>query len=145
MQIVQLDATVVVGVPVTARFDELGRLVPAAWQQLFQRCDELPQPDDGLFAEASFSLGDGLYHETVGVPLKGDVRVQGPWSLALIPAGRFVVHRFTGSVENIGLGFQEIYDWASTEGLGLGSYKLDVGYTAGGSTRPHGLHIDIID
>jgi predicted transcriptional regulator YdeE len=144
MRIVQLDATVVVGVPVTARFDELSRLVPAAWQQFFLHCNELPQPDDGLFAEASFSLGGGLYHETVGVPLRGDVRVQGPWSLALVPAGRFVAHRFEGPVENIGQGFQEIYDWARTEELGLGSYKLDVGYTVGGSTRPHDLYIDVI-
>ena len=144
MRIAQLDATIVVGVPVTARFDELSRLVPAAWQRFFLHCHELPQPDDGLFAEVSFALGDGLYHETVGVPLRGEVRVHGPWSIALVPAGRFVAHRFEGPVESIGQGFQEIYDWARTEGLDLGSHKLDIGYTVDGSISPHDLYIDVV-
>lgn len=145
MKIERLDATVVVGIPVTARFDELSTLVPAAWQQFFARHDALPQPADGRFAEASFSLGDGRYHETVGVPMRGDLRVQGPWSLALVPAGRFVSHRFDGPVEDIGQGFQEIYDWAGAEGVELGDCKLDVGYSADLSPGPHDLYIDVLD
>lgn len=144
MDIVERPATVVAGIPVVAPFDQLGTAVPQAWRELFARRDSLPAPSDGAYAEASFGLADGRYHETVGVVLEDhDLRVIGAWSAVYLPAGPFVHHRHDGPVTGIADGFGAIYGWAAGRGLTLGAIKLDVGYTLDGSPRAHDLYVDV--
>ncbi|MGY2003723.1 GyrI-like domain-containing protein [Blastococcus sp. SYSU DS1024] len=141
MEIVERAESFVLGTGVEARFDELATAVPAAWQEVFARRDELPAPSAGGFAETSRHLGDGRYRETVGVLLDAPLAVPGGMVVTPAPAGRYVHHRHDGAVEEIAAGFQEIYDWAATRDLRLGDVKLDVGYTADGIPQPHDLYI----
>jgi predicted transcriptional regulator YdeE len=146
MEVVELDATAVVGVQVEARFGALSVAVPAAWRTVFGRRESLPPTGGDLYGEASLHLGQGRYRETVGVVLPPpDV----PDDLAeglvcvVLPAGRYVHHRHAGDVREIAASFAAMYDWAAGNALVIGDHKLDLGYTADGTERSHDLYVDL--
>ncbi|WP_432493006.1 hypothetical protein [Kineococcus auxinigenes] len=143
VRVVRREQTVVVGFPVVGPFAELGALVPAAWQRVFARRDELPQPVDGAFAELSCYLGDGAYHEVVGVALPRPPRVPGSWVVAVAPEGEYAHHRHEGPVEAIGEGFGVLLDAVRAQGRTPGGVKLDVGYRADGRPGPHDLYVHL--
>jgi predicted transcriptional regulator YdeE len=143
VEVVQRPEATVLGVEVVAAFDELGVLVPAAWEQVFARVAQLPVPPPHRFAEASRHLGEGRYRETVGVLVGGPVEVPDGMVLTTLPAGRYVRHRHTGPVETIADGFRAAHEWAGQHGLQVGDVKLDVGYAADGTTGPHELFVDV--
>jgi predicted transcriptional regulator YdeE len=146
MEVVELDATAVVGVQVEARFGALSVAVPAAWRDVFGRRGTLPPTTGDLYGEASLHLGQGRYRETVGVVLPpADVPDDLAEGLvcAVLPAGRYVYHRHAGDARDIAASFAAIYDWAAQNALDLGDHKLDLGYTVDGTERSHDLYIGL--
>ncbi|WP_432487352.1 hypothetical protein [Kineococcus sp. SYSU DK018] len=143
MRFVERDQVVVVGLPVVGTFDQLGALVPAAWERVLSRRHELPRPEGG-YAELSTYLGDGTYHEVVGVPLPRPPQRPGRWVVAVAPAGLHAHHRYEGPVRGIGEGFGALHEWVRAQGRTPGDLKLDVGYAADGAEGPHDLHVDLL-
>ncbi|NHC15446.1 GyrI-like domain-containing protein [Motilibacter deserti] len=144
MQILQRRPTVVAGLPVTAKFDQLAKEVPEAWARLFARRADLPSPQRG-YVELSAYVGDGVYAETLGVEVLPETRLRGEWALALLPAGDYVHHVFRGAVPDIGTAFGEMHDWAEGQGRTIGSRKLDVGYLPDGRDGQHELWVELLD
>jgi predicted transcriptional regulator YdeE len=145
MQVVLCAGSSVVGIEVVAEFARLATAVPAAWRELFSRHAEVPTPAGCRYAEASRHLGGGRYREVVGVVVTGTVAPPAGMSAVRIPSGGWVHHRHSGPVAEIGEGFQEIYDWATEQGIRLGERKLDVGYHPDGADGSHDLYIEVVD
>jgi predicted transcriptional regulator YdeE len=144
MQVVLCAGSSVVGIEVVAEFARLATAVPAAWRELFSRHAEVPTPAGCRYAEASRHLGGGRYREVVGVVVAEPVAPPVGMSAVRIPGGDWVHHRHTGPVAEIGEGFQEIYGWATEQGITLGERKLDVGYHPDGTEGSHDLYIDVV-
>ena len=143
MQIVRREPLVVIGIPVVAPFQDLSALVPAAWRELFDRCGELPSSGDGTFAEVSYYLGEGRYHEVVGMAVPAQTPMSGQWALAHVPAGNWAHCRHTGPVEEIGETFGAIEQWLREQGQTVGGMKLDLGYRADDRPQVHELHVHV--
>lgn len=144
MEVVERPRLYLVGIEVVAPFAQLSTAVPEAWGQLRARSDELPGGPARVLAEVSLHLGEGVYRETVGVLVDDLGPVPAGLTAAFVDAGSYVHHRHEGVVEQIAHGFQSIYDWAAEQGVALGPVKVDIGYTADGSPRPHDLFIDVV-
>jgi predicted transcriptional regulator YdeE len=146
MRIIDRDESAVIGLEVIASFRELRTAVPAAWNTLFTRVNDLPKVAGVGYAEASRYLGEARYREVVGVEVKRNDPLPDlapGLGVTVLPAGRYVHHRHEGRVEDIADGFQAIYDWAAANGFSLGEYKLDIGYSADGTERPHHLYVNV--
>ncbi|MFY1652121.1 GyrI-like domain-containing protein [Solwaraspora sp. WMMB762] len=143
MQIVSREPVVVVGLPVVAPFQDLSTLVPAAWRQLFDRCADLPPSAGGTFAEASYHLGEGRYHEVVGVAVPPQTPISGQWAAAHVPAGDWAYCRHSGPVEQIGETFGAIEQWLREQGRTVGDMKLDLGYRADAQPQVHDLYVHV--
>ena len=141
MQIVRREPVVVIGLPVVAPFQDLSTLVPAAWREIFDRRAELPSSGGDTFAEASYHLGEGRYHEVVGVAVPVQTPVSGQWTVAHVPAGSWAHCRHTGPVEQIGETFGAIEQWLREQGRTVGGMKLDVGYRADAEPQVHELYV----
>ena len=141
MRIVQREAVVVVSLPVVGAFQDLSSLVPAAWKQLLARRTELPATLDGTFAEASYHLGGGRYHEVVGAAVSVDTPIIGQWTVAHVPAGEWAHARHTGPVEQIGDTFGAIESWLRDQHRSAGGMKLDLGYRADSLPEVHDLYV----
>lgn len=140
---VELPETHVAGIVVIAGFDDLWTLVPAAWKQIFARKEsDLP---DQRFAGASLTTGDGLYRETVGFVIEPDALPLPGFSRAILPAGSYIHCRHFGPAVNIADTFAAMYRFAEDEGLSLGNFKLDIGYSSSGEEVLHDLYVDIQD
>lgn len=140
MQTIRRSYQRVIGVQVEAPFAELADAVAPAWEAVFARVAELPALADGAFVQHSEDVGAGRGRETVGA--FGDVYDLVPDGMASaeVPAGGWVHHRQAGPAPP---GFQAICDWAQSEGIRLGRFKLDVGRSADAARRPHDLYIVI--
>ncbi|MET0418103.1 MAG: GyrI-like domain-containing protein [Actinoplanes sp.] len=145
MRIVQREAVVVVGLPVVGAFQDLGHLVPAAWPQLFARKAELPATPDGTFAEASYHLGGGRYHEVIGAAVSVGTPISGQWTVAHVPAGEWAYARHAGPVEQIGDTFGAIERWLRDQRRTVGGMKLDLGYRADSLPEVHDLYVHVPD
>ncbi|ROO51111.1 putative transcriptional regulator YdeE [Micromonospora sp. Llam0] len=145
MRIVSREPVVVVGLPVVAPFQELSRLVPTAWRQLFDRCADLPPSADGTFAEASYHLGEGRYQEVVGVAVSPQAPISGQWTTAHVPGGDWAYCRHTGPVAEIGDTFGAIEQWLRDQGRTVGGMKLDLGYRSDAQPQVHELYVHVPD
>ncbi|MDM4722876.1 GyrI-like domain-containing protein [Micromonospora sp. WMMA1363] len=140
MHIIHREPVVIVGLPVIGAFQDLSHLVPAAWRELFARQAQLP-PTGGTFAEASYYLGDGRYHEVVGVTVPADTPVSGHWTVAHLPAGAWAHCRHAGPVQQIADTFSAIERWLHERQHTVDGMKLDVGYRADGQPEIHDLYV----
>lgn len=144
IEIVERPASLVVGRPVLARFQDLGTLVPAAWQAL---AGSLGPGDTGPFAELSVELVDGRYHETVGalVPLREDGAVRVPGTVgSFVRGGRWAQAAHDGPRHAIAETFGRLLARVAEQGERAGPYKLDVGYRFDGGPERHVLAVDIL-
>ena len=144
MRIVQLSDTAVVGAPVVAKFSDLAVQVPDAWARVF--ADTSLSTESSSYAEASFELSGGVYHEVVGcVRAVEGLQIPRGFAAAVVPAGRYAHVQFAGAEENIADGFRDIYDWAVENGIKLGGRKFDVGYRRDGGASVHDLYINVLE
>ncbi|MGX5695472.1 hypothetical protein ACWKWP_04670 [Agromyces soli] len=134
MEIVVRRPSLVIGIPVLGRFDELGRLVPEAWASAFASLD-------GTFAEVSTRVGDG-YHEVVGVLSELDTNIDG-YVHGYVPGGEYVREAHRGERAMIAESFGRIEVWARSRGREVGAVKLDIGYHADGSDLVHELYVGL--
>ncbi|WP_152189055.1 hypothetical protein [Georgenia satyanarayanai] len=142
IEIVDRAPVLVVGMPVLAGFHELGTLVPAAWRALSRSLGD----DDRPLAELSVDLGDGRYHETVGVlvPLEDAARVRVPGAVgSLVPGGAWAQMVHDGPVHTIAETFGRLLAWAAEQGARPGPHKLDVGYRLDGAAERHTLAVEL--
>ena len=143
MRIVQREAVVVVGLPIVGAFRDLSHLVPAAWPRIFARKAELPTTSDGTYAEASYYLGGGRYHEVIGAAVPVDTPISGQWTVAHVPAGEWAYARHTGPAEQIGDTFGAIESWLRDQQRSVGGMKLDLGYRADSLPGVHDLYVHV--
>lgn len=141
--VVEREPAVVVGIPVTGTFADLGRLVPAAWRRL---SDALDGTGPEELAEVSVDLGDGHYHETVGRLTRVDDR-DSRWPAAavhtLVPGGRWAQTSHDGPSGTIAETFGRLLEWVTQQGASAGPHKLDVGYRLDGGTESHVLAVQL--
>lgn len=139
----RIPLSAVVGIPVVARFDELSTLVPAAWRRLA----EIAELRHEVFVELSTDLGDGHYHEVLGLLREVDSAqdLPLPASVAvLVPPGEWLSARHEGPVEAIGDTFGELIDAARRAGRRPSGEKLDIGYRLDGAAESHELRIRVL-
>lgn len=142
--VVKRAPAVVVGVPVIGTFADLGRLVPAAWRRLG---DVLGGTGHEELAEVSVDLGDGRYHETVGLltglgapdspGLAGAVRT-------MVPGGPWAQLAHDGPPGAIAESFGRLLEWVTQQGSHAGPHKLDVGYRLDGRPETHVLAVQLM-
>lgn len=141
IELVERPPALVVGLPVLARFADLGTLVPAAWRSL---AGALGGRRPGTLAELSVDLGDGRYHETVGVLLElgdaGAVRLPGAVG-SLVPGGRWAQVPHEGPASAIADTFGRLLAWVEEQGEHAGPHKLDAGYRLDGAPERHLLAV----
>ena len=126
LEVFERPAMLVSGWPVLGAFDDLLTQVPAVWDQVRQM---LPPPPEG-YAVARNELGDGRYHEVVGVLVGPDDAPPGPLTVRL-PAGTYLHTRYAGALDGITTTFQTLSASAAARGYRIGTHTLDVGYTFG--------------
>lgn len=146
IEIVQRPTAFLVGLPVIGRFDELGTLVPAAWDALPEAIEGTTVSPGGPFAELSVELGRGRYHETVGVLVEdtgGDVpRLPGA-VVGVVPGGRWVQVTHEGPRKTIAATFGRLLEWIEERGHHAGDHKLDTGYRLDAAPETHVLAVQL--
>lgn len=144
IEIVERPPAVVIGLPVLAPFRDLGTLVPAEWQALAGHLGDDQQ--SAPLAELSVDLGDGRYHETVGllVDLEDGPPAGLPGAVrSLVPGGRWVQAHHDGPAGTIAETFGRLLAWATAHGERAGAHKLDVGYRLDGTAEHHVLAVEL--
>ncbi|HJF13022.1 GyrI-like domain-containing protein [Corynebacterium falsenii] len=123
-----------VGIPVTARFSEFcasdgpNEMIPRVYQWLADH-DVTPQGGP-LYVYRHFgSNRDEPVDLTVAVPVPGPVKPSNGLVLGSLPAGSYVVGRFTGHPDGISACQPEITEWAESEDLRLGGLIAEDGTT----------------
>ncbi|MCJ0907353.1 effector binding domain-containing protein [Rhodococcus sp. ARC_M6] len=145
MKLVERPLTIISGWPVMGPFEQLSTLVPNAWKRFLETQPGIAVPAEG-YAEISTHLGDGVYHEVVGI-LHADSETshpEGPVTMTM-PTGRYVFARHDGRVEDIGHTFGAMQKWASSRELTVGHHKLDVGYRLSNGPEKHDLYLQLVD
>jgi len=144
IEVVQRPTAFLVGLPVIGRFDELGTLVPAAWDAL--RDAVAGTGLSGPFAELSVELGQGRYHETLGVLVEdtgGDLPQVPGAVVGVVPAGRWVQVTHEGPREAIAATFGRLLEWLEESGHQAGEHKLDTGYRLDGAPETHVVAVQL--
>ena len=136
IETVELPEMVAVGVLVEAPWNELPKVVPAAWTRLFES-------DTGAtsFLEVSISRQDGVYRELVGYLAAKKTEVPDGMVRIVIPAQRYLRIVHDGPLVDIAAGFEKLYAHAAVAALKATDYKLDFGYLPGLSAGRHELHV----
>lgn len=136
VETIELPALTAIGILVEAPWNELPRVVPAAWTRLFET-------DTGAtgFLEVSISRDGGVYGELVGYLAAQKTEVPPGMVRYPIPAGRYLRIMHDGPLEGIAEGFSRLYAHAAATGLSATDFKLDFGYLPGLPPGRHELHV----
>lgn len=145
-RLVEMPTIHVVGVRVTARFQDLFTAVPAAWREVFARADELRFRLDDGFVDCSLGEQGGVYTELIGVRAPTGAKPPAGFEAVTLPAATWAVLEHRGPLAAITGSFGELERWiAELPALDDGrryshdGVKLDVGYRPDGSeTAPDG-------
>lgn len=143
MEIVTLNVLEVVGIRVKADWKGLHVKMPAAWKEFSKRLDEIPNRKNNVMMDVSLEAAEGIYTQLIGVEISGQGAIPDGMDLINIPRQQYLYHRHEGSLKDIAISFGEMYDWAKGQGVSLGEFKLDMGYTAEGDENIHDLYIRI--
>jgi predicted transcriptional regulator YdeE len=133
---IELPELTSIGIMVEARWEDLPRAVPAAWQQLFAA-------DSGAtsFLEVSIGCEAGVYRELVGYLAAERSEVPAGMIRYAIPRGRYLRIIHDGPLEAIPEQYSLLYAYAATRGLQATDFKLDFGYSPGLPPGRHELHV----
>lgn len=144
MEIINKDRLWVIGMPVTASWDDLWVEMPKAWKRFFDRHAEITDVVGDRFIDVSLHQDDDRYLQLVGVEVSEIGLVPQNMQAVDIPAQSYIHHTHVGAVSDIAGTFGDMYDWAKRGEARAGSFKLDIGYSAGGDERTHELYIGIL-
>ncbi len=140
IEIVERPPALVLGVPVIGEFADLARLVPDAWRTVRRRTGTTGQE----LAEVSVDLGDGRYHETVGLLVDATDEVPPAGMVGtLVPGGAWVQTRHDDAADRIAGTFGRLLDWLAAHDRDAGPHKLDMGYRLDGGTEHHVLAVQL--
>jgi predicted transcriptional regulator YdeE len=136
IETVELQPLEVIGVAVTAHWNDLPKAIPAAWTQLF-----LAAPAERTFVEVSIDRQDGVYRELVGfVATDGDTVPAGMIRYR-VPAGTFLHIVHDGPLPQIADRFADLYNHAAANDLRVTDFKLDFGYAPRLPAGRHQLYV----
>lgn len=144
MEIVEKEALIVVGLPVTARWQDLWVEMPRAWRELLARHAEIEHPKGGIFVDVSLEKVGDQYLQLVGAQVSRVDQIPSGMRAIEIPAQQYVHHKHVGPVAGIAETFGKIYDWAQQNGHAAGDFKIDLGYTLQGDEIEHDLHVGLL-
>lgn len=133
---IELPELLAIGIEVVAPWQELPRVIPAAWTRLFET-------DTGAssFLEVSISRENGIYRELVGYLAARKTEVPPGMIRYAIPPGRYLRLIHDGPLVEIAGGFEKLYAHAAVAGLKATDFKLDFGYLVGLPPGRHELHV----
>lgn len=144
VEIVELDAFVVIGIPVEGHFSELAELVPAGWTRLWPRVSEIPGRLTGTLTEVSWAQRDGRYRELLGARVSFAAEVPTGMVRLELPAARYVHVVEHGPVENIAATFGAMQAYAMANDLRPDGLLIDDGYSTD-THLPHSLHVRVLE
>lgn len=142
---IALEGIMLVGVPVSGRWQDLPINVPRAWTKLFAQQPAIAAVAEktGGYVGVSLALEGDVFSEFVGQVVEGCKAPPEGLTLLEVPANRYVTDRHDGPLPAIADRFQSIYDRARAAGLLAAVLKLDFGYRADGAVEPHDLYVGI--
>ena len=144
MEITNKDRMWVVGMPITAPWDDLWVEMPKAWKRFFDRHAEITDVVGDGYMDVSLRQDDDQYLQLVGAEVAEVGFVPQNMQAIEIPAQSYIHYRHNGAVSDIAGSFGRMYDWAERRGERAGTFKIDVGYSAGGDERDHDLFVGLL-
>jgi predicted transcriptional regulator YdeE len=136
------EGMLAVGFRVDGTWQTLPRDMPAAWRELFARRGEIAEAATGLGGYAGISLEviEGRFKEFVGIEVAAcEVPPVGMVVLE-VPPNTYLSCTHEGALGEIFVSFGTLAAEGAAQGLGLSEVKLDFGYDAEMSERPHRLY-----
>ena len=143
---IDLPETTIVGIRVTAPFEQLFTAVPEAWRLVFALADELGERLDEGFVDCSLGEVSGVYTELIGGRFPLGASAPDGFEAIKLPAARYATVQHLGDVRSIARSFGDLERWvteqqptASGERWVHDGVKLDIGYLpAMAETSPYG-------
>lgn len=143
MEIVELPAMTVVGLPIHADESTLEDELEAAWTSLHERSGEIERRTDDRFVDVFRGRSGDLRIRVVGAAVEeADEVPAGMTRLEVVPA-RYIHHRHTGSEDEIDDAFDEIRAWADGGGVDLTDFMLAVGPPPEDDEGVHDLYVRV--
>ncbi|MGR9116878.1 MAG: GyrI-like domain-containing protein [Gammaproteobacteria bacterium] len=143
MEVVNHEEMIVSGLLVHAPLRHLRIEVPKAWRQLFDRASELEEIRIAPFMDICIGVADSMYLQLVGFQVGEETPIPKGLTTVHIPAQELLHHRHVGPVTSIANTFGDMYSWGEQNGLMLGEFKLDQGYTPAGGETEHDLYVGL--
>lgn len=143
--IINKEAFTMVGIPVKANLNSLYHEIHLAWEQWFNRCDEVKSRASALAMGASLAVQDGLHFQLIGAQVEQARDIPDDMICIDIPCKQYIYAEHQGPVEAIADSFDAMYEWATAQGHHASHFKLDVGYTSSAREPRHQLYIEVLD
>lgn len=143
MEITERDGLTVMGLEVTARWEDLWTEMPKAWKTLLARLEEIPHQASDRLVDVSLERRGDHYRQVIGAVVNRIERCPEGMTTIYIPPQRLVFHRHEGPVTGIADTFGEMLDWAREQGVETSDFKIDVGYTPEGTETRHDLYVGL--
>lgn len=136
-----------VGLEVVAPFDELDKVIPAAWNELRTRRDEIGGKVNDVISDVTLGDSMGAYHTLIAVEVAPGTEPP-PGMVAFdVPPHRALHRSKVAAADEIPAVYNEMLEWAAASGLVTDGLKIDDGYVAVAGRRrkrtPHDLHVRI--
>ncbi|SMO37094.1 GyrI-like domain-containing protein [Fodinibius sediminis] len=145
MTIVEKKSFTVVGLPVTATWQQLHEKMPTAWKLFKERLTEIAGRKNDVMMDLSLDVADGRYRQFIGVEVEGDPHLPDDMEKVTIPSQTYIYEHHEGDITDIAQTFGAMYDWAEQQEVDAGDFKIDYGYTRDRPESPHDLYIKIED
>lgn len=125
MEICRKEAFKLVGIRVEADWRGLGTEMPAAWQALRARQEEIAHRVDDDILDVCLYEGGGIFIQCVGVEVSRlDAIPEGMIGVD-IPAQQYIYHLHRGSEDQIASTFGDMYAWANRNGIAADAFRID--------------------
>ncbi|WP_372906511.1 GyrI-like domain-containing protein [Rhodohalobacter sp.] len=145
MKVVTLPEITLIGIEVKAHWKELHQKIPAAWEQLFTRKEELTNGTTDTYTEISVNVKDEIYTQIEGAEVKTGQLVPAGMTSLQIPKQSYLHFHHTGPLTEIAESFGKMYQWAEENRMAADEFKVDRGYLPGLPDSPHDLYIRITE
>lgn len=144
MQIVKKAGFKVVGVQVSARWNQLWELMPDAWDDFVTRCADIKHRVSHAFMDVTLRRRDDEFTQLICCEVT-DFDDVPPGMVALeIPPQEYIHLRHDGPIARITAAFGDMHDWAYARDYTLDDFKFDAGYVTDGSEHEHDLYVRVI-
>ena len=145
MEIVEEGPVHLVGIEVTANWENLQIEMPKAWRTLFARYEQIKNRMGDDFMDVSLSAEDDQYIQLVAAQVFAFEDVPSDMMELDLPPQKYVYTVHSGPVEEIAKTFEEMYGWAKEHDIGVGDFKIDRGYRPEGDEKQHELYIRVVE